>query len=114
MAGQGQGDHEAGGGRGVFTGRAPRTARVFAGLSLEIKLAPGQPPSIAAQTMKDAEQTHEKFPLSRGITRQYAEAMIAGGKLEQAAAYLREQVRRITKSRSCTICSPRPTRRRAS
>ena len=68
-------------------------AAVFAALDLEIKLAPGQPAAIAAQTIKDAEQAHDKFPLSRGIARQYADAMIAGGQLEQAATYLREQVR---------------------
>jgi predicted Zn-dependent protease len=68
-------------------------AAMFASMSLDIKLAPGQPPALAAQTLKEAEQAHQQFPLSRGITRQYAEAMIASGRLEQASVFLREQVR---------------------
>jgi predicted Zn-dependent protease len=68
-------------------------AAMFAALDLEIKLSPGQPPSMAAQTVKDAALAHDKFPLARGIARQYADAMIANGQAEQAATYLREQVR---------------------
>lgn len=75
---------------GAVSSDAPQ---MFAALSLEIKLAPAQPASLAPQTLKEAEQAHQQFPLSRGITRQYAEAMIAAGKLDQAAVFLREQVR---------------------
>jgi predicted Zn-dependent protease len=75
------------------TGQAASdAAAMFAAMSLEIKLAPGQPPAVAQQALKEAEQAHLQFPLSRGITRQYAEAMIASGKLEQAAHFLRDQV----------------------
>jgi predicted Zn-dependent protease len=42
--------------------------------------------------VQDAEQAHQKFPLSRMLARQYADAMIAAGKLEQAAQFLRDQV----------------------
>ena len=78
----------------LSAGTAPSDApQMFAALSLEIKLAPAQPGSLAPQTLKEAEQAHQQFPLSRGITRQYAEAMIAAGKLDQAAVFLREQVR---------------------
>jgi predicted Zn-dependent protease len=65
---------------------------MFAGLGVEIKLAPGQPPEVLAQAVQDAEQAHQKFPLSRMLARQYADAMIAAGKLEQAAQFLRDQV----------------------
>jgi predicted Zn-dependent protease len=68
-------------------------AAMFAYLDLEIKLAPGQPGSMAAQTVKDAEQYHQQYPLARGIARQYASALIANGELDKAASYLREQVR---------------------
>jgi predicted Zn-dependent protease len=68
-------------------------AAMFTSLALDIKLAPGQPPALAAQTVKEADQAHQQFPLSRGIARQYAQAMIAGGMLDQAALFLREQVR---------------------
>jgi predicted Zn-dependent protease len=72
---------------------ASDAAAMFASMSLDIKLAPSQPSSQAAQTLKEAEQAHQQFPLSRGITRQYAQAMIASGLLDQAALFLREQVR---------------------
>jgi predicted Zn-dependent protease len=65
---------------------------MFAGLGVEIKLAPGQPPEVLAQAVQDANQAHQKFPLSRMLARQYADAMIAAGKLEQAAQFLRDQV----------------------
>lgn len=67
-------------------------AAMFAGLALEIDLAPGQSATVVQQTVKDAEAAHQRFPLSRSIARQYADAMIAAGKLEEAAVYLRDQV----------------------
>jgi beta-barrel assembly-enhancing protease len=67
-------------------------AAMFAGLALEIELAPGQPTAVAQQAVKDAEQAHQRFPLSRAIARQYADAMYAAGKYEDAARYLRDQV----------------------
>jgi predicted Zn-dependent protease len=72
---------------------ASDAAAMFASMSLDIKLAPGQPAGMAAETVKEAEQAHQQYPLSRGIARQYAQAMIAAGKLEEAALFLREQVR---------------------
>lgn len=68
-------------------------AAMFASIALDIKLAPGQPAALAPQTLKDAEQAQQQFPLSRGIARQYAKAMIASGMLEPATVFLREQVR---------------------
>ena len=65
---------------------------MFAGLDLEIKLAPGQGPDAAHQAVLEAEQAHQKFPLSRALARQYADALAADGKLEQAAQFLRDQV----------------------
>jgi predicted Zn-dependent protease len=65
---------------------------MFASLGVEIKLAPGQPPEALAQAVQEAESAHQKFPLSRMLARQYADAMIASGKLDQAAAFLRDQV----------------------
>jgi predicted Zn-dependent protease len=67
-------------------------ATLFAGLSLEIRLAPGQPAAVAQQAVKEAEQARSQYPLSRGIARQYADALIAAGKLDEAARYLRDQV----------------------
>lgn len=66
---------------------------MFAGLRLEIELAPGQPQSAVQQAVKDADQVRQEFPLSRAISRQYAEALYAAGKYDDAARYLRDQVR---------------------
>jgi predicted Zn-dependent protease len=65
---------------------------MFASLGTEIKLAPGQPPAVLAQAVQEAGELHQKFPLSRMLARQYADALIAAGKLDQAAAFLRDQV----------------------
>jgi predicted Zn-dependent protease len=72
---------------------ASDAAAMFASMSLDIKLAPGQPASMAPQTLKEAEQAYQQFPLSRGIARQYAKALIASGMLDKATVFLREQVR---------------------
>ena len=42
--------------------------------------------------MVDAEAAHQRYPLSRGIAHLYGEALIAAGKYEEAASYLRDQV----------------------
>jgi len=65
---------------------------MFASMSLEIKLAEGQTPALKLAGLKEAEQAHQRYPLSRGIARQYADAMIINGKLEEAGRFLREQV----------------------
>ena len=67
-------------------------AAMFASIALDIALAPGQSPALAASTLKQAEQAYQQFPLSRGITRQYAKAMIASGMPDAASVFLREQV----------------------
>ncbi|MFL6706686.1 MAG: M48 family metalloprotease [Massilia sp.] len=67
-------------------------AAMFAALDLEIKLSPGQPASVVAQAVKDAEQYRQQYPLARGIARQYADAMIAAGQLDKATSFLRAQV----------------------
>lgn len=80
---------------GVLSAERPGSdgSAMFTGLDIDIKLAPGQPREVLDQAVAEAEGAHQKFPLSRALSRQYAEAMIADGKLDQAAAYLREQVR---------------------
>ena len=65
---------------------------IFVSTALEIKLAQPTDKAVIAQALKDAEAAHAQFPLSRGIAHQYGEALIAAGELEQAAAYLRDQV----------------------
>jgi predicted Zn-dependent protease len=79
---------------GVFS-TAPSTvgdgATMFAGLSIEIKMATAQPAAVQAQALQEAETARQRFPLSRSIAHQYAEALIANNKLDDAARYLREQ-----------------------
>jgi predicted Zn-dependent protease len=73
------------------TGQAASdAAAMFEAMALDIKLAPGQPTAAA---VKEAELAHQQYPLSRGIARQYAQAMINDGKLDDAAHFLREQTR---------------------
>ena len=66
-------------------------AAMFTSLALEIKLASGQKEAIRQAALKEAEQAHQRYPLSRGIARQYADAMIVNGKLEEAGRFLRDQ-----------------------
>ncbi len=61
-------------------------------MSLEVLLMPAQKKEVAQQALTAADAARQRFPLSRGIARQYAEALMAAGKLEQAALYLRDQV----------------------
>jgi len=66
-------------------------ATMYAGLAIEIKMAPGQPASVLAEAVKEAETMHARFPLSRSLAHQYADAMIATGKLDEATRFLRDQ-----------------------
>jgi predicted Zn-dependent protease len=66
-------------------------AAMFASLALDIRRAPGQPKAVLAQAIKEAEQAHNRYPLSRGIARQYADILIENGKLEEATRFLRDQ-----------------------
>jgi predicted Zn-dependent protease len=60
---------------------------IFANLAIDIKLAANQP----ADALKEAETARMQFPLSRGIARQYAEALLESRRYDDAARYLRDQ-----------------------
>ena len=60
----------------------------LASLAIDIKLAPNQ---ASADAVKEADTARAQFPLSRGISRQYADALIAAGRYDDAASYLRDQ-----------------------
>lgn len=79
---------------GAFTLERPglNGAAMFASLGVEIKLAEAQPETLRRLALAEAEQAHARFPLSRGIARQLAEAMLANGKFDEAERYLRDQV----------------------
>lgn len=66
-------------------------AAMFAGLSIEIKMAAGQPAAVQAQALQEAEAARQRYPLSRAIAHQYAEALILNNKFDEAARFLREQ-----------------------
>jgi predicted Zn-dependent protease len=66
---------------------ALKDAEAFASLGIELKLAANQPD----QALKLANAARDSFPLSRGIAVQYADALIAGGKTDEAVRYLRDQ-----------------------
>ena len=61
---------------------------ILSSLAIDIKLAANRP----AEALKEAESALVQFPLSRGIARQYADALIAAGRHDEAVHYLRDQV----------------------
>lgn len=67
---------------------------IMASLAIDIALAskpsPGAAPS-AQQAVRLADAARAQFPLSRGIARQYAQALIAAGRFDAAVDYLRDQ-----------------------
>jgi predicted Zn-dependent protease len=67
---------------------APIQDPMLSSLSIDIKLALGR----AADAVREADAARVKFPLSRGIARQYADGLIATGRYDEAVAYLRDQV----------------------
>lgn len=80
-------------GPNVFTsGGTQDPNSLLAAMALEVLLMPAQKKEVAQQALKAADAARQQFPLSRGIARQYAEALMAAGKLEQSTLYLRDQV----------------------
>lgn len=73
--------------------KPPPPNPMLASMGLEIKLAPGQPKAVTLAAVAEAAAAHLQFPLSRGIARQYAEAMIAADRVAEAITFLREQAR---------------------
>jgi predicted Zn-dependent protease len=61
---------------------------VYASLSIDIRRAAHQD----AEAIREADAARNQFPLSRGLARQYAEALIAAGRHDDAIKYLRDQV----------------------
>jgi predicted Zn-dependent protease len=60
---------------------------ILSSLAIDIKVAARLP----AEAIKEVDEARAQFPLSRGIARQYADALIAAGRYEEAVAYLRDQ-----------------------
>ncbi|WP_092607439.1 M48 family metalloprotease [Janthinobacterium sp. YR213] len=80
-------------GPNVFTsGGTQDPNSLLAAMALEVLLMPAQKKEVAQQALKAADAARQQFPLSRGIAHQYAEALMAAGKLEQSTLYLRDQV----------------------
>jgi beta-barrel assembly-enhancing protease len=79
---------------GAFSSPLPKgiADSVLAYTSLELKVDQEDKPAIIAQAIREGEAAHAKFPLSRGIVWQYADALIKGGKPEQAERFLRDQL----------------------
>jgi len=79
---------------GAFSSPLPRgqADTMLAYLSLEIKIAQEDKPAMLTAAIKEAEQSHNLYPLSRGIVWQYADAMIKGGEYDRAGRFLRDQM----------------------
>jgi beta-barrel assembly-enhancing protease len=65
---------------------------MLASFALDIKLAPGQSREVAQQAVTEAQAAYRKFPLSRGIGQQVADALIAAGRNAEASDFLRDQI----------------------
>jgi predicted Zn-dependent protease len=59
----------------------------LANLAIDIRLAANQP----AEALKEAEAARAQYPLSRGIAWQYADALMAASRYDDALRYLRDQ-----------------------
>nr|WP_234483845.1 M48 family metalloprotease [Noviherbaspirillum pedocola] len=66
---------------------ALKDAEPLASLGVEIRLAANQTDAA----LKQSAAAREAFPLSRDIASQYADALIAAGKIDEAVRYLRDQ-----------------------
>src|SRR5690606_32497363 len=60
----------------------------LAALMIEAQLQAKQMP----EALRAAEAARKEFPVSRGIAMQYAEALLAAGRAQEAADYLRDQL----------------------
>jgi predicted Zn-dependent protease len=60
---------------------------VLAGLGIDIKLSENR----GAEAVSEAETAHAQFPLSRAIAHQYADALLAASRYDDAIRYLRDQ-----------------------
>jgi predicted Zn-dependent protease len=61
---------------------------ILSSLAIDIKVAARRP----AEALKEVDAARVQFPLSRGIARQYADALIAAGQYDEAVNYLRDQI----------------------
>ena len=66
---------------------AAQASPALLSMDIEHRLASGQ----AAQALALASEGRNRFPLSRALTMQYADSLLATGKKEAAAAFLRDQ-----------------------
>lgn len=67
--------------------KVPANNAIFESLAIDIRMAEKAP----AEAVREADAGRKEFPLSRGIALQYADALIAAGRLDEASAYLRDQ-----------------------
>ncbi len=65
---------------------------VLASFGIDLKLAARGSPQSLQQAVTLADAARAQFPLSRGIARQYGEALIEAGRADDATRYLRDQV----------------------
>jgi beta-barrel assembly-enhancing protease len=61
------------------------------GIDLKLAMAARNQPQAAQQAVALADAARVQFPLSRGLARQYGEALIAAGRIDDATRYLRDQ-----------------------
>lgn len=69
------------------TASATAQTAILANLAIDIRLAANQP----AEALKEAEAARAQYPLSRGVAWQYADALMAASRYDDALRYLRDQ-----------------------
>jgi predicted Zn-dependent protease len=72
----------------VVSSKPAASDAVIANLAIDIKLAAHK----ANDAVREADAARIRFPLSRGIAHQYAQALLAAGRAQDASNYLRDQV----------------------
>jgi predicted Zn-dependent protease len=65
---------------------------MFAQLGIDIKLAPGQPPEMQAQAVRDAEQAHQQVPAVAHAVAPVRRCADRGRQARPGGQFLREQV----------------------
>lgn len=68
-------------------GAGNQNSFILTSLGIDIRLAAGQ----AAEAVKESEAARNQFPVSRGIALQYADALVAANRYDDAVRYLRDQ-----------------------
>ncbi|UGQ45823.1 M48 family metalloprotease [Massilia endophytica] len=80
--------------KGAFSSPLPKgiAETMMAFQSIDIKLDQEDNKEVIAKAIAEADEAQKRFPLSRGVVWQYADALIKGGRSQDAERFLRDQL----------------------